>query len=172
MNNNAGIIELREFRAEDFQSVMDLFSPYHLEFSDHDHTYFIHLTEYVLKYGDEGDLAIVVAFVDHEIIGSVCVGIDQHSDTYSFIEWIVVKQGFQRQGVGQKLIAAAMQWARTEGCQYIWLKTVDTTYNAGTKQFYCNLGFHIAGTLPSYYLGDTQNNTADESCVLFFRKLE
>jgi aminoglycoside 6'-N-acetyltransferase I len=61
--------------------------------------------------------------LDGKVIGFIEVGLRSHADgcdpahPVGFIEGWYVTPGYRRQRVGTRLVAAAEQWARTQGCR-------------------------------------------------------
>jgi len=59
---------------------------------------------------------------DRKLIGFLEAGLRSHADgcnpshPVGFIEGWYVAEGFRHQGIGRRLLAAAEQWARSQGC--------------------------------------------------------
>lgn len=56
------------------------------------------------------------------------------------IERIYLRQAFQKQGLGRKMLEFALQQARTLGMSAVWLGVWE--HNENAKAFYQKLGFH------------------------------
>lgn len=60
-----------------------------------------------------------------------------------YIENILIREDYRRQGIGIQLIKSAIKEARRSGCRVIELETQNTNYPA--IQFYRRMGFNITG---------------------------
>ena len=58
---------------------------------------------------------------------------------YAFVENIVVKEGFQRRGVGEALMARAHRWAEAQGARTMELNVYE--FNQAAQAFYRKLGY-------------------------------
>jgi aminoglycoside 6'-N-acetyltransferase I len=70
-------------------------------------------------------LTIFVAERDSKLLGFIEVGLRSHANgcngrrAVGFLEGWFVSRGVRRSGVGKKLVAAAEQWCRAQGCHEI-----------------------------------------------------
>ncbi len=58
------------------------------------------------------------------------------------IDNVVVRRGHQRQGIGRRLVAACVDWARGRGADDVEVAVHD--FNAGATAFYAALGFEMS----------------------------
>jgi ribosomal protein S18 acetylase RimI-like enzyme len=58
---------------------------------------------------------------------------------YAFVENIVVKESFQRRGVGEALMARAHRWAEAQGARTMELNVYE--FNQAAQAFYRKLGY-------------------------------
>lgn len=65
------------------------------------------------------------------------------------VEGLVVERAFRRQGIGSALIAACMEWARSQGATTIRLEV--RASNAAALALYRRQGFSPAGARRGYY---------------------
>ncbi|TGG92708.1 ribosomal-protein-alanine N-acetyltransferase [Natronospirillum operosum] len=87
-----------------------------------------------------------VALSDEQLVGfCICLLV---ADELSILN-IAVDQAWQRQGVGQTLLSAALEAGRTHGATEAFLEVRQS--NAGAQALYASNGFHIAGIREDYY---------------------
>ncbi len=80
------------------------------------------------------------------------------------IYWIAVKKGYQKQGIGTKLIKFTELYAKKAGFRKVFLYTNKKMKSA--RAFYEKSGYKFINEFPDYY-GYSKNNTA----VLYSKKL-
>lgn len=88
--------------------------------------------------------------------GEVCVGIalsePHHWNRSLMVHEFHIAPGFQRRGIGQALMAAVEEHARTEGMRCVVCETQNT--NVPAIRFYRALGFSVDGIDMSLYTND------------------
>ena len=65
------------------------------------------------------------------------------------ILWIVVGAAWRRQGLGRRLLRAALRQAASAGSQAAYLEVAET--NAAAIALYCAEGFQLVGRRTAYY---------------------
>jgi ribosomal protein S18 acetylase RimI-like enzyme len=80
------------------------------------------------------------------------------------VEDIVVDRQFRRRGVGERLMARAVMWAKEKGLAGIMLETQDN--NVAACQLYEKWGFVLGGFDPYLYRGLERNK--DESALYWY----
>jgi glucosamine-phosphate N-acetyltransferase len=83
---------------------------------------------------------IFVAELDGEIVGATTLLVEQKfildGARFSYIEDMAVRAGFEKQGIGLRLVEAAIEEAKREGCFVVRLDCSDETIG-----FYNKAGF-------------------------------
>ncbi|MGA9965360.1 MAG: GNAT family N-acetyltransferase [Terriglobales bacterium] len=67
-------------------------------------------------------------------------------DERGYFGLLAVDPALQRSGIGSRLIAAAEEYCRAEGCRFMDLTIVNLRIDL--PPFYCRLGYLESGTLP------------------------
>jgi aminoglycoside 6'-N-acetyltransferase I len=106
--------------------------------------------EAILSGKPPGTLPLVVFVAegnDHSLLGFIEVGQRSHADScdpalpVGYVEGWFVVEGHRRSGIGKKLMAAAEDWARSQGCAEMASDTqIDNTLSQRVHQL---LGFQI-----------------------------
>jgi aminoglycoside 6'-N-acetyltransferase I len=106
--------------------------------------------EAILSGNAPGTLPLVVFVAegnDHSLLGFIEVGQRSHADScdpalpVGYVEGWLVVEGHRHSGVGKKLMAAAEDWARGQGCVEMASDTqIDNTLSQRVHE---SLGFHI-----------------------------
>lgn len=94
----------------------------------------------------DNDVCFLVAEKEDQIVGFIHtvlretppyeIFIPRH---FAVIDSIVVKENYQRKGVGRKLVEAAHNWAKSKGAEYIDLNVYE--FNEKAINFYKDLGY-------------------------------
>jgi aminoglycoside 6'-N-acetyltransferase I len=112
------------------------------------------ITKHLLRLfgGTASSLALTIFVADNaegELVGFVEVGLRSHANhcdptqPVGFIEgWYVVEK-LRRQGIGRKLVAAAENWARSQGCKEMASDT--PCDNDLSERAHESLGYTIVG---------------------------
>ncbi len=80
------------------------------------------------------------------LIAGVC---GDYIHAYTRINWAWVHEDFRGRGVGKRALNAVEEFAKTKGCRYLQLDTMDFQ----ARPFYQKLGFWIVATLPNWING-------------------
>lgn len=106
------------------------------------------LTEYWKnRYVSKGS-RIMVAAADAEVVGMVaaCLQEERHNPMlqdrhYCYVNTIVVKESYRRQGIGKSLILALEAWSKEQGAREI--RFTVWQFNTGARIFYEELGYGV-----------------------------
>ncbi len=85
-----------------------------------------------------------VAEMNGKVVGMAgsCLGMFyEHDGSYVQIIAFVVDTNYRRKGIGEKLIQAVENWAKTQGAMTIALNSGSRLEREGAHQFYSNMGF-------------------------------
>ncbi len=113
-------------------------------------------------YARRSDRAWFVAAVDGRIAGHI--RLRETWNRYGAIEEIVVDGRFRRQGIGRRLLDAAIDWTRGRGLPGLMAEAQDN--NAGACRFYARCGFHLGGFDREFYRG--QDPETDEIALFWY----
>jgi ribosomal protein S18 acetylase RimI-like enzyme len=101
------------------------------------------LHELLAKVAEDPALGAVVAEVDGAVVGVACFVVRQSSPfvetTVAQIDYLHVRNGFHRRGVGRALVAAAAGFAETMGAEHVSVSIFPHLREA--NRFYAKLGF-------------------------------
>ena len=94
---------------------------------------------------DNPDKAIYLAYVDGQVAGQVAgqIILWKNWNGYGYIQDIAVDASFRQQGIGRRLIEAAITWAKERGLPGLMLETQDN--NVAACRLYAACGFHLGG---------------------------
>ena len=119
----------------------------------------LRVPEYRKRYGvDEvdyttyighADKIVFLAYVDEQIAGQIILR--KNWNRYAYIEDIAVDVRCRQLGIGRKLIAAAIEWAKARELPGIMLETQNN--NLAACRFYESCGFHLGGFDHDLYRG-------------------
>ncbi len=93
------------------------------------------------QYINNPDRCVFLAYLDRQCVGQICLR--RNWNQYGFIEDISVARDYRARGIGKKLIAAAIQWAKAGGMPGLMLETQDINLTA--CRFYKRCGFQLGG---------------------------
>jgi [ribosomal protein S18]-alanine N-acetyltransferase len=91
----------------------------------------------------------LVAEMDDVVVGFVIARLMQRG--WGTVITLDVMPGWQRRGVGGRLLAAIESWLATAGVQVVALET--PADESGARQFYEKHGYRVGGRVPGYYHG-------------------
>ena len=94
----------------------------------------------------EESLRPFVARRDEQVVGHIAVGIDRRRSQLFEMRWgviymLAVDPDVHHQGIGTRLMAAAMQWFRDEHCEYVEVGTDQN--NIAAIRLYEAAGFRV-----------------------------
>ncbi|MEK4059307.1 MULTISPECIES: GNAT family N-acetyltransferase [Paenibacillus] len=87
----------------------------------------------------------LVAELDNEVVGMI--GLRQvksyykHADCITEINALIVSEELRGNGLGKRLVAAAEEWARGQGCCQLFLRSGNRVERAPAHAFYRHMGF-------------------------------
>jgi len=95
---------------------------------------------------DEEGLQVFVARCGDQVVGHVVVGVDQERSRQFARQWgeirsLAVDPDCHHQGIGTKLVDAAMQWFRNQRCEYVEVGTDQN--NIAAIRLYEVAGFRV-----------------------------
>ena len=93
------------------------------------------------SYVDDPDKVAFFAYLDQEPAGQI--RLRKYWNGYAYIDDIAVEEEYRRQGVGCRLIEAAIEWAKAKGVPGIMLETQDN--NVPACMLYEKCGFVLGG---------------------------
>jgi ribosomal protein S18 acetylase RimI-like enzyme len=91
----------------------------------------------------------LVAEIDGEVVGFVNARCAQRG--WGMVTTLDVAPGWQRQGIGSRLMAAIEEWLAAEGVRVVALETLAD--ESGARQFYEKRGYQLGGRVRGYYHG-------------------
>jgi ribosomal protein S18 acetylase RimI-like enzyme len=108
----------------------------------------------------------LVARDDHRAVGFVTVV--RHSPHSAELHVMAVRPELHRRGIGRELVAAAEDRLRSEGVEFLHVKTLSASAGdkpyLGTLAFYTSLGFRVVEEMPTLW-------DADNPAVLLVKHL-
>jgi ribosomal protein S18 acetylase RimI-like enzyme len=93
------------------------------------------------SYIDNPEKNVYFAFIEGQLAGQIILR--KNWNGYAYIEDIAVDCSFRRQGVGQRLMVQAVEWARSKALPGIMLET--SNVNVPACKFYAHFGFKLGG---------------------------
>ena len=151
-------IEIDEYQAGDEVRMGEIATRAFARFARHGIDYTLprdlvaeHYSDEVLDYASrcadgEKDLQVFVARRGGEVLGHIVVRIN-HGDSQQFrmrwgvIQSLAVDPDCHHQGIGTRLVAAAMEWFRHEHCEYVEVGTDQN--NIAAIRLYEAAGFRV-----------------------------
>ena len=103
-----------------------------------------------------------VAELDSAVVGLVAARPERWHNRVR-VEHLYVSPAGRGQGVGRRLIDAALAYARDVGAACLWLETQNT--NHGAIQFYRRVGFRLCGLDDRFY--DPRSPARNEVALFF-----
>ncbi|WP_211296479.1 GNAT family N-acetyltransferase [Paenibacillus donghaensis] len=87
----------------------------------------------------------LVAELDHEVVGMIglrqVISYYKQKDCITEITALIVSEELRGQGLGKRLVAAAEDWARQQGCCQLFLRSGNRVERAPAHAFYRHIGF-------------------------------
>ncbi len=95
----------------------------------------------------------LIAMDDGQAVGFLTVV--RHSPHAAEVHVMAVRPELHRSGIGRALVAAAEDWLRSAGVEYLQVKTLSASTGdqpyLGTLAFYTALGFRVLEEMPSLW---------------------
>lgn len=92
------------------------------------------------KIRDNSAYRIFVAELDGDVVGAITLLVEQkfilNGARFGYVEDMAVTEGFEKRGIGMRLVEAAIEEAKREGCFVVRLDCSDETIG-----FYAKAGF-------------------------------
>jgi Acetyltransferases len=136
------VIEFRQFREEDSESVRSMMREYPIQFP----TFVI--DRYPLRWaqfvtnGDESKSHFIVATKLNKVIGHSGYIYNTELNMYEIVG-VVVSKDYSRNGIGRELLAIISSSINQHGSQKVFLYTLGHPENQGTINFYKSIGFEL-----------------------------
>jgi ribosomal protein S18 acetylase RimI-like enzyme len=118
-----------------------------------------------IEYIDNPDQAAFLAMLDDECVGSIRVC--KRWNGNAFIDDLAIDRLHRGQGLGRKLMDAAVQWGKERGLYGVSLETQDN--NLLACRFYLKYGFRLGGIDTKVY---THPLYKGETALYFYLLLE
>ncbi|HEY4391614.1 MAG TPA: GNAT family N-acetyltransferase [Paenibacillus sp.] len=87
----------------------------------------------------------LVAELNNEVVGMVglrqVISYYKQTDCITEITALIVSEELRGNGLGKRLVAAAEEWAREQGCCQLFLRSGNRVERAPAHSFYRHLGF-------------------------------
>lgn len=87
----------------------------------------------------------LVAELDHEVVGMIglrqVISYYKQKDCITEITALIVSEELRGQGLGKRLVSAAEDWARQQGCCQLFLRSGNRVERAPAHAFYRHIGF-------------------------------
>lgn len=92
-------------------------------------------------------------FVEHNdsVVGYACYGPIACSLGSYDLYWIAIDPAYQKQGLGQKLMAEVEQRIQNAGGRHIYIETSSLEQYTPTRTFYARCGYEVCATLSDFY---------------------
>ncbi len=115
---------------------------------------------------DIDGLPTFLAQIESETIGFLSLKL--HNSYAAEIHVMGILPGWHKQGIGRALLEAAQNWLRTQGVEYLQVKTLSAShpdpFYARTRAFYNRLGFRPLEEFPSLW-------GSENPCLLLVKAL-
>ena len=108
------------------------------------------------------DKAAFLAYVNEQIAGQIILR--KSWNGFAYIENLAVDSQFRKLGVGRKVIAQAVEWAKAKNLSGLMLETQNN--NVGACRFYERCGFRLGG-FDNFLYRDTNRET-DEVALFWY----
>jgi GNAT superfamily N-acetyltransferase len=127
-------------------------------------------------FGIEEDIAQYVAEIDHLPTFLTCqagevtgfLSIKQHFPASAEVFVMGIRQEAHRQGMGRALMHQAQAWLKTQGVEYLQVKTLGSSHPDGnyakTRAFYLSMGFKPLEEFLQIW-------NADNPCLILVKRL-
>jgi ribosomal-protein-alanine N-acetyltransferase len=94
----------------------------------------------------------LVALKEEAVVGYICV---RHTYDEGHILDLAVHPEHRRQGIGRRLVQAALSGLAQRGCLYVFLEV--RASNVAAKRLYESLDFRVVGRRRNYYLAPLED---------------
>lgn len=100
--------------------------------------------EVALRSSEQDPRSVMVAYLDHEIVGLIQTDLDQDAgEAVCFVPFVYMNPEYRHKGLGVQLLGQAIAVARPLGRSKLRLRCAPTNYIA--KRFYARYGFRKVG---------------------------
>jgi len=135
-------VVIRDYRPEDFERLFQI-----------DHAAFVPALAYsrseLWYYVMARRSRTLVAEAGGEVVGFVNARLAQRG--WGMVTTLDVAPGWQRQGIGGRLLAAVEEWLASQGVRVVSLETAAD--ESGARQFYERHGYQLGRRMRGYYHG-------------------
>lgn len=109
----------------------------------------LHLEAFALAFVDPDTVILLAETGDGAMAGFIMLTF--YGDHELSIESVDVDESFRRQGIGRRLMTAALTVGRERGAKEITLQVAES--DQGARAFYRSLGYKETGLTPQFYNG-------------------
>jgi GNAT superfamily N-acetyltransferase len=157
-------MKIRPMTEDDLKAVLGIIGQHDDDDADAAEAYF----ERFFKEEEEGrgaDRHFVALSDEGAVVGVGGAEEDpEEGDRIWWLGWFYVHPGWQRQGVGEALLARSLDWARSKGGRKIYVDVSALPLYDAARSFYVKHGFVEEGRLRDFY-------AVGEDCVIMGRTL-
>lgn len=143
-------MKIRKARQRDVEGIVELwkeFMDYHKQGDAHfsrSRNGHVKFKDLVSKRISACNALVLVAQVNHRVVGSVIASIDAYPPVfvdkrYGEIHALMVGEGFRHRGIGRRLYSETRKWFRKKGIKRMELSVAAT--NALARRFWSRVGF-------------------------------
>lgn len=143
-------MQIKRIQAEEYELVTGLFDQYRVFYGQP--TNISLAEEFIRERLYHNESVIYVAIADDGLPAGFTQLYPLISSVEAFRNWLLndlyVASAYRKQGIGEALIRAAMEFATSKGASFLQLETAVDNYNA--RHLYENIGFNLHETGASF----------------------